>query len=582
MELSDHQMNILKLRYALPHENSWEEVIDRVAGHVAKAEPNGEILEWQEKFKNIMIDMDFLPGGRILYGAGRKLGAMLNCFALNVDDNRYSIAKFMADMYLISTSGGGVGYTISNIRPKGSAIQDVEGMAPGAVSEIRKIDAIGEQVKAGGSRRTALLAALDISHPDIPEFLEVKLDRNELNNHNISVFITNEFIKAVKKDKEWQFEFNNVKYGEPIKARELWNQLIENSIKSGEPGLLFIDNIKDNFATSYFESFAAVNPCAEEVLPDRGNCCLGSINLSNMYDKDKNDVDWTKLAKTIRIAVRFLDDVLTMNVFPIPETKTVAEENRRVGMGVMGLHYLLIKLGLKYGKNKSIEFIERLFATIRNEAYEASIELAAEKPMFPKFDYDQYTSNRYIANLPPRLIRKMKKNGIRNSVLLTVPPTGTTSQLANVSSGVEPIFAPVFQRRYRSDNDEIKTEILVDSLLVDFYENGKSLHNFVSAYDVSPEEHIAVQAAAQQYIDGAISKSINMAKDYDNYEELSDVVFSYVKHLKGLTIYRQNSRGQEPLTEIKFRDKKELGELIKKAANIVVAESNCGPGECEI
>lgn len=333
---------------------------------------------------------------------------------------------------------------------------------------------------------------------------------------------------------------------------------------------------------NFFANNLLIHNCGEICLPSYGSCCLGSINLSNMYDEEKNDVNWTKLAKTINIAIRFLDNVLSINTYPISECKSVAEQSRRIGLGVMGLHYLIIKMGMKYGKKKSLEFVERLFTTIRNEAFEVSIDLAAEKSPFQSFDYDEYINNDYISKLPPRLLRKMKKQGIRNAVILTVPPTGTTSQLANVSSGIEPIFASIYKRRYRTDHDEIREDLLVDSLVVDHYNQNKSLAHFVSAYDVSPEEHIAMQAAIQTQIDGSISKTVALSKDFDDYDELSSIIFDYSKYLKGLTLYKQGSRGQEPLTEIKFETKKELGEYIKKAVNVSVAEMRCSTGVCEL
>lgn len=338
--------------------------------------------------------------------------------------------------------------------------------------------------------------------------------------------------------------------------------------------------VEDNH--NFFANGVCVSNCGEADLPAYGNCCLGSINLANFYDETKNDVNWSNLAKTIKVAVRFLDNVLTINNYPLPECKIAAEKSRRIGLGVMGLHYLLIKLGMKYGKKKSLEFIERLFATFRNEAYEASIDLAQEKGAFQMFDYDKYIDNDYIQQLPPRLLRKLKKFGIRNSVLMNCAPTGTISQLANVSSGVEPIFAPVHYRKYRNSNNKIIREIIVDSLLVEHYRENKSLAYFVSAYDISPEEHIAVQAAIQQYIDGSISKTINLPENYSNINDMSDIIFEYSKHLKGMTIYRQNSRGNEPLVELKFDGKKELGEYIEKAANIKASAVNCATGICDI
>jgi ribonucleoside-diphosphate reductase alpha chain len=890
--LSSYQLEILKSRYLLPNESTWEDCIKRVCTHIIKAETNGKAQEWKEKFIEMLSPMDFIPAGRILYGAGRKNGAMINCFALDVEDNRYSIAKFMGDSYLIGVSGGGLGYNISKIRPKGAAINGIDGLAPGAVSEIKKINAIGEQVKCGGSRRTALLAALSVSHPDLLEFLDVKLNRHELNNHNISVMINSDFIKAVRKDKPWQFEFGGRPYGNPISAKEIWNKLITNAIECGEPGIQFRDTIERNFATKYFESFTSSNPCqpkdsiildnkclkridsigntwnswktgtkevleltinnglkvrftpehkiqaqddswvlakdslgiplkwglgnrkikeidprtellgflfgdgficanrtgiavkintekerevcgillswgfvkeksgsfyinrknfpdanfldsrtfirnlpdnilygssdisgsflrglfeangsvnnhgqislkatcgemvdsvqlllasfgipswkttnnpkevswkngtytsrqsfnlqiaprnawnfkerigfiseykndkikkfnrkyatklkvisirslgemevwdyqmkesphynlcqgivarncGEVMLPNFGSCLLGSINLSNMYNPTTNDVDWKKLSSTIYMAIRFLDDVLSINLYPLPECKTTAENSRRLGLGILGLHYLLIKLEYRYGKPKSIEFIERLFTTIRNEAFEASISLAEEKGAFQKFDFDSYINNDFISKLPPRILRKIKKYGIRNACLLSIAPSGTISQISNVSSGIEPIFSPIYTRKYRF-NDEIKEEMIVDPLLAQYYTENKLLTNFVGAYDISPEEHLSVQSAIQQFVDGSISKTINVSKEYNKYNELSEIIFEHSNYLKGLTIYRAESRGEEPLTEIKFDGKREILEKsIQKAKNInlKIKEDTCKSGVCDL
>jgi len=621
MKMNEFQKNIFQSRYAYPGETTWEECARRVSRHVASAEKNEKMTEWSERFFEIINDGDFIPGGRILYGSGRMDGALLNCFSLGVDDNRHSVAKLAYDIYLISVAGGGVGYCLDNIRPKGDPIQGMDGAAPGVVSEIKKIDAIGEQVMSGGGRRVALLALLSIDHPDVLQFIEAKARLNELNNHNISVGITRRFIEAVRKDEIWSFRFKNREYklwkfmttgskvviipgitlekatitannfyrrdsksrieliGEyKIKAHNLWYQIISNNLKLGEPGLLFTDNIRREFTAGYFEQFNSTNPCGEIVLPKYGSCCLGSVNVHNFYDKKHKTVNWSRLAKVIRVAIRFLDNVLTVNNYPIPETSDVAARGRRVGLGIMGLHYLLIRLGLKYGSTKSIEFIERFFSTFRNEAYEASIELAREKGAFPRFDYEKYADNDYIRRLPPRILRKIKKDGIRNVAMLTIPPTGTTSMIAGVSSGIEPIYASIYKRTY-SKNGTQHSELVMDRLYAEYLQSGRGVKKIIGAYDIPPEGHLAVQAAVQEYVDNSISKTINVPADF-RPEGLADLIFDFSDHLKGVTIYQTGSRSNEPLQAV---DSKEVdtGELLK-TANKYTVSPECKSGTCEI
>lgn len=623
-EMNSFQETIMKERYALPTEKSWSDVSKRVANHLSKAEYNGDMSIWEKRFNWVLSNGYFFPGGRVLYGSGRRIGGLLNCFCKGVEDNRHAIARLSHDMYLISTFGGGVGTNYSAIRPKGDPIQGVQGSAPGVVSEIRKIDAIGEQVKSGGGRRVALIATLSIDHPDLLDFLDVKLDRNELNNHNISINYTNKFFDAVKRDEIWTFEFRGQVYHryklvasfeessrelyvvatneenaiataknyhrihwleefivvgiDDIRAKDLWARVCANAVESGEPGFLFEDNIKKNFATSYFEEYSNCNPCTEALLPDDGNCNLGSLNLSRMYSEETNDVDWSLLAKVIGISVRMMDNVLTMNIYPTPETKVVAERSRRIGLGVMGLHHLLIKLGLRYGSEESLEFIERLFATIRNEAFKASIEIAKEKGSFPEYDYDKYISNPYIAHLPTRILKAIKEFGIRNAVLLSIAPTGTISMVAGTSSGIEPIFAPMYERKYRVGG-VLASEIVVDRMFNNGVSNGSWSH-IVGAYDVTPQEHMAVQAAIQDYVDQAISKTINVPKDFD-HEELMELILNYSDRLKGLTIYREGSRENEPLQAIKTTTENvEKYAMNKDLAGVV--NTPCSSGVCEI
>lgn len=629
MKLGGFAYEIFQDKYAQPGEKDWSDCITRVARHISQAE-NGNQIEWQEKFFNVMKNMDFIPGGRILAGAAKPRQSMLNCFGLEPDDNVHSLADLLKDVYIISCAGGGVGINFSKIRPRGDNIQNLKHSAPGVISEMRKIDSIGQETKSGKNRRGALMAILNVEHPDIIDFLYVKLDLKQLTNFNISIAITNDFIKAVEKNRLWNFKFNNRVYNvyeldristkrdkETIcitaideedalgrayachkkdvddlfenirqieyKAKDLWNILIKNAISCGDPGLVNLEFINNYSNVSYFETLNQLNPCSELPLPNYGSCCLGSINLSHMYDAKKNDVHWKKLAKTIKVAVRFLDNVLTINNYPLPLNKEVGHRSRRIGMGLMGLHYLLIKLGYRYGDNTCLEFLERLMGTIRNEAYMASVDIAKDKGSFPAFDAEKYLKEEFAKTLPQRVRRAIKKYGIRNATLLTAAPTGTTSIIAETSSGIEPIFAPVYKRTYRDpQNHSIwKSTIVVDKLFAEFYNTNQDIQHIIGAYDISPEGHLNVQATMQKFIDSSISKTINCPEDIE-VNQLSDIILEFMTDLKGVTIYRQNSRQLEPLQIIDISDSKTLDKIMQEANTASDSIDSCKGGKCDL
>ena len=584
---------IFESRYAYPGETKWAERAKVVARTMASAESDEDKEKVEKLFYDAIGSGDLIPGGRIIFGAGRNRGShnLLNCYVIVPEDNVDSIGKTVMDMYRISCAGGGVGFNVSKIRPKGDHIGSVKNSAPGAVSVLKMINEVGEHVRAGKNRRTALMGILNVTHPDLLEFLAVKLDHGELNNFNISVAITNRFLEAVELNEDWYFTYNNKEYhsydlarnGEEVisvigtseedalvraenfhkvkwtdtlemiglrdmKARELWDMIWKNSVESGDPGIYNIDLANSYTNVSYFEKLDSTNPCGEISLPSYGNCCLGNINLNNMVLEDGSDVDWKRLARTVRTGIRFLDNVLTVNTFPTEECKLVGERSRRIGLGVTGLHYMLIKLGITYGSEKCLEFLERLFGTIRDEAYKMSIYLARDKHPFPEFDYKKYLNEEFAKTLPARIRMLIKRHGIRNAVMLTIPPCGTISMLHGVSSGIEPIFSAMYNRRWRSNNIW-KEQLVVDPLFQKYYEEEKSLEAFVGSYDIAPEDHIKVQATVQRFIDSCISKTINLPAT-STPEEFSQAALDYAPYLKGLTVYRAGSKGNEPLQAI--------------------------------
>jgi ribonucleoside-diphosphate reductase alpha chain len=319
------------------------------------------------------------------------------------------------------------------------------------------------------------------------------------------------------------------------------------------------------------------NPCGEIPLESYANCCLGHVNLSNMITDDGKDVNWPRLANAVRVGVRFLDDVLTVNHYPIPECKISGERTRRIGLGTLGLHHMLIKLGIRYGE-KCLEFLDRLYSTIRDEAYKESMRLAQEKGSFPMFDADKFLKEEFAKTLPARIRMYIRQNGIRNALILTAAPTGTVSMVHGTSTGIEPIFAPMYKRRFREGNTW-REEIVLDALFKEALEQGVPANHIVGSYDITPDEHMAVQATIQRYIDNAISKTINLPNDASS-REVSKMALKYAPYLKGITVYRAGSRGQEPLEAIPLTP--ENIELAKKMVQESKATSEIVGGACRI
>ena len=591
---------IFEQRYAYPGETKWSDRAKVIARQIASAEKDTDAEKWTAKFYDSISSGDLVPGGRIIFGAGRMSGQynLLNCYAIEPEDSVESIGKTIQDTYKISCAGGGIGFNFSKIRPKGDDIQNIKNSAPGAVSVMRMVNEIGDHVRAGKNRRTALMAQLNVTHPDILEFLYVKLDQGELNNFNISVAITDRFIEACDNDEPWYFNFKNRKYYVyslkrttpafdgtedisctinivamdeedalarannhylntaqdqfseirlyPLSARELWSKLWKSAVESGDPGIYNISLANKYTNVSYFEELNQTNPCGEIPLPSYANCCLGHVNLSNMVLD--GEVDWKRLAKTVRAGIRFLDNVLTVNLFPTPECREAGHRSRRIGLGILGYHHMLIQLGIVYGSEKCLEFTERLMETIRNEAYLTSIYLSREKGPFPAFNAKKYLKEDFARTLSPRIRMLIKEHGIRNAVMLTIAPTGTISMVMGVSSGIEPIFSAIYKRRYRKANAWEET-IVLDPLFKEYLKRGEPLEAFVGAYDVKPEDHIKLQAVVQRYIDSAISKTINLPSDAVP-EDFEKSAMDYASDMKGITVYRASSKSNEPLEAI--------------------------------
>jgi ribonucleoside-diphosphate reductase alpha chain len=438
---------IFKERYTIHSNESWQEASQRLATHVASTEENGNKERYAEKFYEEIVTNRFMPGGRIWYGSGRPRAQLLNCFVVPTSDSREGWGKTIHDVIVVSGMGGGVGINCSPIRPRGSRIGGTGGVATGAVSLMEMINAVGDVLVAGGGRRLALMLDLNMTHPDMPEFIDAKLNKNKLNNANVSVIIdkkmnTEAFVKKVRNGENFDLAFSG-SHNSKVNAADLWEKIVQNAWSSGEPGVLNGDLANRESNIWYHKPLISTNPCGEIWLEEYGSCDLGAIVLPRFVD-DLGDIEWDELSKTIRIAVRFLDNVLSVNEYPLPEIRDNSNTVRRIGLGIMGLHDMLIKMGYNYSSHTALSFVDQLMEFIKIEAYLASIELAKEKGPFAAYQDDFLLSGFITRAIPEWVQNEIAEHGIRNCALLTIAPTGTTGMVSDVSTGIEPIFAPAY------------------------------------------------------------------------------------------------------------------------------------------
>ena len=621
---------IFAQRYAINDKETYVEACERVAKHIAVAE-NGNAEKWAKRFTEVMANNKFIPGGRIWYGSGRMKGQLLNCFVVPTEDSREGWGKTVSDMLIISGTGGGVGINFSPIRPRGTPIRGTGGESTGAVSLMEVINETGEVIKAGGGRRTALMQCLRYDHADIMEFLNKKFNKvdltednlveilmdtfpnlpkdevdkivesfgagfetplkslikyqldQRLKNANVSVLVDDEFFQLVENDGKIVFEWNGKETGS-ILARDVWDIIINNSWESGEPGILNIGLANKMNNIWYHKPLISTNPCGEIWLEKYGCCDLGAINLVEHIDPVTKEMDWDMLAETVTIGVRFLDDVLDVNIYPLAEIEKNCQTVRRIGLGIMGLGHALIKLGVRYDNADGRKKVEQIFNFIKKRAYEASTYLAAEKGSFPAFDADKFLESGFCQTLTKGIRAKIKEYGIRNCAILTIAPTGTTSIMASTSSGIEPVFSAGYKRRYYANkegsNDRvIEEEIVIDPLFQQLYEEGYDLDAFVSAHEIDVEDHLRMQSIVQKHIDNAVSKTINLPNDYP-VEKYGQLLQKYGPKLKGTTVYRSGSRGNEPLVPLGVQEAKNY--LENQNVLIGTAQSDCPSGICEI
>lgn len=575
-------LDIFRKRYAIHENESFHEACERVAYHVAQAEKGENIAKFRHEFSEILKYNLFFPGGRIMFGSGRPKGQLLNCFVVPTHDSREGWGKTTADTIVISGVGGGVGTNYSPIRPRGAQINGSGGYATGPVSLMRGINAFGEEMKGGGGRRVALMMDLVHNHPDIVEFLDAKLDLGKLNNANVSVnFEENPelFFEKVRKDEDYELKHNGKVYAK-ISAKKIWHKIVSNALKGGEPGLLngYLANKMNN--VWYYTPLISTNPCGEIWLAEYDCCCLGSVVLPRFVNEDTKEIDWDGLKRVVGLGVRFLDNVLSVNNYPLPEIKDQCSNLRRIGLGVTGLHDMLLKLGLKYNSPAGLEMVDRVMEKIKHAAYEASSDLAEEKGSFPKFDHDQFVKSGFVKTLKPSLRERIRQKGMRNCAVLTVAPVGTGSMVCDTSSGIEPMLAPAYKRKYR-DGDKLKEEIVIHPLFARFMFEGKSVKHFQGAHDLKIRDHFEMQRVVQRHVDNAVSKTINLPKGVKE-NDLSDLYMEFFPELKGVTVYPDGSREDQPITPMDLDEAIKYSENNTDAVLGAMGVDNCKDGKCDI
>ncbi|HKB96018.1 MAG TPA: adenosylcobalamin-dependent ribonucleoside-diphosphate reductase [Rhizomicrobium sp.] len=526
--------------------DSWA----RVALALAEAEaPDRRVVHAQE-FAHALAGHKFLPAGRILAGAGTGRSVTLfNCFVMGtVADSMDGIFSALREAALTLQQGGGIGYDFSSLRPKGALVAGVGADASGPVSFMDVWDSMCRTIMSAGSRRGAMMATLAVDHPDIEDFITAKRTPGRLSNFNLSVLVSDAFMAAVKNDGTWALHFGGKTY-RTVKAKALWETIMRSTYDYAEPGVIFIDRINDQNNLGYCETISATNPCGEQPLPPYGACLLGSINLAKLvvrpFEVDAA-LDMAELERLVGTAVRMMDNAIDVSRFPLEVQAQEARAKRRIGLGVTGLADALIFCRVKYGSPHSIELIRAWLAAISHAAYRASVELAKEKGPFPLYDMNPYLSRPHIQALPPDIYNAIAAHGIRNSLLTSIAPTGTISLFAdNVSSGIEPIFAFSYKRKILQPDGSRREEMVSDYAVRQFHarfgDDAALPDYFVNAQTLSPSDHLAVQAAAQPFIDSAISKTINVPAAI-SFEDFSHVYLeAYELGCKGCTTYRPNA-----------------------------------------
>jgi len=568
LKLSKNAMTVLAKRYLKRDTdgNPLETPVDmfkRVAKTIDAAEPKakGKATSFEKSYYQMMTELDFLPNSPTLMNAGRELGQLSACFVLPVGDSMESIFEAIKNTALIHKSGGGTGFSFSRIRPANDEVRSTTGVSSGPLSFMSVFDAATETIKQGGTRRGANMGILRIDHPDIMDFIMAKRDQTVLTNFNISVGMTEAFMEAVEKGEDYDIiNPRNGKIVKQLNASKVFNQIVDMAWSNGEPGIIFLDRLNRDNPTPHIGEIESTNPCGEQPLLPYESCNLGSLNLANMIKG--NDVNWNKLEETVKLSTRFLDNVIEANKYPLPEIDEMTRANRKIGLGVMGWADMLILLGIPYNSRDAINLGEKVMKFINDKSHEESIKLATERGAFPNFEGSVYD--------------KKGSEPIRNSTCTTIAPTGTISIIANCSSGVEPLFAVSYVRQVLDNNKLIEVHPLFEKIAKERGFYSKDLMQeiaekgtvqgitaipddvrriFVTSHDITPEDHVLMQAAFQRHCDNAVSKTVNFCNDASRDDVSTVYRLAYKQGCKGVTIYRDGSRDMQVLSVAKKEEK---------------------------
>lgn len=586
MNITENAKTVLEKRYLIRDAQgkaleTVPQLFQRVASAIAQADrnydPQADVEKTAQEFYDTMTDLRFLPNSPTLMNAGRELGQLSACFVLPVGDSMEEIFEAVKQAALIHKSGGGTGFSFSRLRPRGSVVNSTGGVASGPISFMKVFNTATEAVKQGGTRRGANMGILQVDHPDILDFISCKSDNSEINNFNISVAVTEGFMQAVHAGEDYPLIDPRTKQEVGrLNAREVYDKIVDAAWRNGEPGIVFIDRLnRDNVVPSQGR-IESTNPCGEQPLLPYESCNLGSINLAQMVKGEKKkEIDWDKLGQTVDTAVHFLDNVIDVNKYPIPEIDRVTKLTRKVGLGVMAFADLLMLLGVPYNSQEGVEIGQQIMGFIQRRAKEQSRRLAETRGAFPLFGESIYKD----------------ETPIRNATVTTIAPTGTLSIIAGVSGGVEPVFAfafirnvmdgdelievnPLLRRRLEERglySDELMKKVIAQGSLQHIEEIPQDIKDvFVCAHDVSPQWHIRMQAAFQKHTDNAVSKTVNFPHSATREDVDKVYRLAYELGCKGVTIYRDGSRGSQVLN---------IGKVSKKAKSDEAPQAAPSPAQ---